>query len=95
MQTTTKYVNSDTAAYRPEFAGDNRDQRGFLAWSSMWLNAARNAAVPGAVLASFIEAENNCARAIEARGQPCGDWLETGPPPAADADARRRNRPSP
>jgi len=55
VQTTTKYVNSDTAAYRPEFAGDNRDQRAFLAWSSMWLNAARTASVPGAVLASFID----------------------------------------
>ncbi len=55
MATTTKYVNSDTAAYRPEFAGDNRDQRAFLAWASMWLNAARNASVPGAVLASFID----------------------------------------
>jgi site-specific DNA-methyltransferase (adenine-specific) len=43
MATTTKYVNSDTAAYRPEFAGDNRDQRSFLAWASMWLNASRNA----------------------------------------------------
>lgn len=55
MATTTKYVNSDTAAYRPEFAGDNRDQRSFLAWSTMWLNAARQASVPGAVLASFID----------------------------------------
>ena len=55
MKTTTKYVNSDTAAYRPEFAGDNRDQRAFLAWASMWLNAARNASEPGAVLTSFID----------------------------------------
>lgn len=55
MKTTTKYVNSDTAAYRPEFAGDNRDQRAFLAWCSMWLNAARRASEPGAVLASFID----------------------------------------
>ena len=55
QQTTTKYVNSDTAAYRPEFAGDNRDQRGFLAWSAMWLNAARKASEPGAALASFID----------------------------------------
>lgn len=53
--TTAKYVNSDTAAYRPEFAGDNRDQRSFLAWSTLWLSAARNASVPGAVLASFID----------------------------------------
>lgn len=55
MATTTKYVNSDTAAYRPEFAGDNRDQRSFLAWATMWLNASRNASEPGAVLASFID----------------------------------------
>jgi len=55
MQTSTKYVNSDTAAYRPEFAGDTRDQRSFLAWSSLWLNAARNASIPGAVLLSFID----------------------------------------
>ena len=55
QQTSTKYVNTDTAAYRSEFAGDNRDQRSFLAWSSLWLNAARNASVPGAVLASFID----------------------------------------
>ena len=41
--------------YRPDFAGDNRDQRAFLAWCSMWLNAARRASVPGAVLASFID----------------------------------------
>lgn len=53
--TSTKYVNSDTAAYRPEFAGDTRDQRSFLAWSSLWLNAARNASIPGAVLLSFID----------------------------------------
>lgn len=53
--TTTKYVSSDTAAYRPEFAGDTRDQRSFLAWASLWLNAARNASDPGAVLLSFID----------------------------------------
>ena len=55
MKTTTKYVSSSTAAYRPEFAGDNRDQRSFLAWSTLWLNACRNASLPGAVLASFID----------------------------------------
>ena len=34
QQTSRKYVNSGTAAYRPEFAGDNRDQRSFLIWST-------------------------------------------------------------
>lgn len=53
--TSAKYVNTDTAAYRPEFAGDSRDQRSFLAWSTLWLNAARKASDPGAVLCSFID----------------------------------------
>ena len=55
QQTSTKYVNSDTAAYRPEFAGDTRDQHSFFAWSALWLNAARNASEAGAVLCSFID----------------------------------------
>ena len=55
QQTSVKYVNSTTQAYRPEFAGDNRDQRGYLAWCTMWLNAARSACLPGAVLAQFTD----------------------------------------
>lgn len=54
-KTSDKYVNSDTAEYRPEFAGDNRDQRSFLAWCALWMNAARQASKPGAVIASFID----------------------------------------
>lgn len=53
--TVEKYVNSDTMAYRPDFSGDNRDQRSFLAWSSLWLAAARTAATPGAPICSFID----------------------------------------
>lgn len=55
IQTVTKYVQSGTASYRPEFAGDNRDQRAFAAWSTLWLNAARYASAPGAVAAVFID----------------------------------------
>lgn len=55
MSTTMKYVNSSTEAYRADFAGDNRDQRAFMAWCSMWLNAARRASEPGAILCSFID----------------------------------------
>lgn len=55
QQTSVKYVNSDTQKYMPEFAGDNRDQHAFLAWCSLWLNAARHASRPGAVLCSFID----------------------------------------
>lgn len=55
QQTSVKYVNSDTAAYRPEFAGDNRDQRSFLAWCALWMNAARQASEVGAPIACFID----------------------------------------
>lgn len=53
--TVAKYVNADTAAYRPEFAGDNRDQRSFAAWCTLWMNCCRQASTSGAVLASFID----------------------------------------
>ena len=55
QSTVTKYVTSGINAYRPEFAGDNRDQRSFFAWSTLWLNAARNASTPNATLCSFID----------------------------------------
>jgi site-specific DNA-methyltransferase (adenine-specific) len=35
--TGTKYVSSDALNPRGDFDGDNRDQRGFLAWASLWL----------------------------------------------------------
>lgn len=53
--TVTKYVNSDTAAYRPEFAGDTRDQRSYLAWCSLWMNAALQASNPAAMAAVFTD----------------------------------------
>lgn len=53
--TLTKYVQTGTAAYRPEFAGDNRDQRSFAAWCALWLNAARMACNPGAHVACFTD----------------------------------------
>jgi len=59
LATTTKYVNSDTYADRPEFSGDNRDQRSYLSWCSLWLTDALFRAKPGAhVLLSPIGANS-------------------------------------
>lgn len=55
QKTTDKYVQTGTLGYRPEFAGDNRDQRSFLAWSMLWLAAARNASKPGAPALVFTD----------------------------------------
>jgi site-specific DNA-methyltransferase (adenine-specific) len=43
---------------RPEhstFPGDNRDQRGFLAWCTLWLAEALRVTKPGAVLVQFSD----------------------------------------
>lgn len=53
--TAEKYVNSGTEAHRPDFSGDNRDQRSFVTWCAMWMNAARRACVPGAPILSFSD----------------------------------------
>lgn len=51
-----KYVNADSQqTCRVDFAGDNRDQRAFLAWASMWLRDCHAAAKPGAVLMIFTD----------------------------------------
>lgn len=53
--TTSKYTSSTTASYRPEFAGDNRDQRSYLAWVSLWTAAALHRAKPGALACIFTD----------------------------------------
>jgi site-specific DNA-methyltransferase (adenine-specific) len=53
--TVSKYVQSGQQAYRAEFGGDSRDQRGFLAWSSLWLTASLRLTKPGGSLVSFID----------------------------------------
>lgn len=53
--TVEKYVQGGTQTYRPEFAGDNRDQRAFLLWCQFWMSAARVACEPGAPCAVFTD----------------------------------------
>lgn len=53
--TVAKYVQSGSQAYRPEFAGDTRDQRSYLVWSTLWMTAARHACVAGAPIVCFSD----------------------------------------
>jgi site-specific DNA-methyltransferase (adenine-specific) len=55
--TLAKYVSSDAEAQRTgtAFSGDNRDQRSFMAWCSLWLNASRHACESGATVACFTD----------------------------------------
>lgn len=84
MQTTiAKYVQTGTIIERPEFTGDNRDQRSYLAWCSLWLIAARRAANPGAAIAMFTDWRQlpTTTDAVQAGGwvwRGIGVWDKTG-----------------
>ncbi|MEO6810977.1 MAG: DNA methyltransferase, partial [Isosphaeraceae bacterium] len=53
--TDTKYVRSNTATIRPNFSGDTRDQRSWLAWCSIWLAECRRIVKPGGYALVFTD----------------------------------------
>ena len=56
FSTLSKYASSDSSQQQGiGFTGDNRDQRAFLAWCSLWMSAARGASIEGATFATFID----------------------------------------
>jgi site-specific DNA-methyltransferase (adenine-specific) len=55
MPTSAKYLQSGAAGRYPEFAGDTRDQRSYLAWSTMWMARARELVRPGGLIATFSD----------------------------------------
>lgn len=70
--TIAKYVQTGSQVVRADFSGDNRDQRSFLAWCSLWLLAARQAAMPGAPLCSFIDWRQ---LPVMTDAVQCGGWV--------------------
>lgn len=54
-RTNAKYQNSETGKAYPEFHGDTRDQRGFLAWATLWLGEAYRMTKVGGVGAVFSD----------------------------------------
>ena len=73
QRTSTKYVNSDSLdTCRDEFSGDNRDQRAFLAWATIWLSQLHRAAKSGAVICCFTDWRQlpTVTDAIQ-----CGGWV--------------------
>lgn len=55
QRTGSKYVQTGTKKVRPDFDGDNRDQRGFAYWCSLWLTECLRVARPGAPLLVFTD----------------------------------------
>lgn len=55
MPTAKKYLQSGSSDRYPEFQGDTRDQRSYLAWSTLWMSATRELVEPGGILAVFSD----------------------------------------
>jgi site-specific DNA-methyltransferase (adenine-specific) len=55
LPTSQKYQSSDAQTVHPEFMGDNRDQRSFLLWATMWLSYAQAITVPGGLCMLFSD----------------------------------------
>lgn len=55
LTTRTKYQSTGVLTAHQNFSGDNRDQRGFLAWASLWLAQALKITVSGGVAAVFSD----------------------------------------
>lgn len=53
--TRTKYVRSDVTHELADFDGDNRDQRGFLAWCTLWMTEAGRILKPGSPIGVFTD----------------------------------------
>lgn len=82
-----KYQNSDAVGDYPEFYGDTRDQRGMLAWTSMWLADAWRATKPGGIGVLFVDWRMlpTFTDAFQA-----GGWVWRGIVPWAKPNARRQ-----
>lgn len=53
--TTTKYTQTGSGRVFEDFAGDNRDQRGWLAWCSIWLGECRRLVREGGYALMFTD----------------------------------------
>lgn len=56
LDTRTKYVQSDSSSQGlADFAGDNRDQRGYQYWMTLWLSESLRVVKPGGVCLLFTD----------------------------------------
>ena len=74
-KTSDKYTMTGTLKMHPEFYGDNRDQRSFLAWASMWLSECFRVTKEGGVLMCFTDWRQI---PIMTDAIQCGGWVWRG-----------------
>lgn len=73
--TVDKYVRSDVIAPGPEFSGDNRDQRAYYAWSTLWMSFALSISKVGTHVAVFTDWRQIATTIDAVQG---GGWIYRG-----------------
>lgn len=83
--TDKKYQSSGLAAYFPAFGGDNKDQRSFMIWCSLWMGELLRASKGGAMLCAFTDWRQLPATTDAVQ---CGGWVWRGVVPWDKINAR-------
>lgn len=83
--TREKYTDAKRASTLPDFSGDNRDQRAWAYWMTLWLGEALRVTKPGGVVALFTDWRQlpACSDSLQA-----GGWVWRGVVPWIKPDSR-------
>lgn len=86
MSTRNKYLNTEDKDNYTDFGGDNRDQRSYLYWCTLWLGQCLRISKPGGVLCVFSDWRQlpTTTDAIQ-----CGGWIWRGIVPWNKSEAAR------
>jgi len=76
---------SESADRRPNFSGDNRDQRAYLAWCSVWLGMCLDVSEQGSPLVCFTDWRQ---LPITTDAIQCGGWVWRGIVPWVKLNSR-------
>lgn len=84
--TDDKYTQSEFQGRRPDFMGDNRDQRAFLAWSTIWFGEMLRMSTADGRLVAFIDWRQlpTLTDAVQ-----CGGWIWRGIVPWNEGEGTR------
>lgn len=87
--TATRYLGRENKIRYPEFQGDTRDQRSYLAWSTLWMGRARDLVSPGGILATFSDWRQ---LPVTTDAVQCAGWVWRGIVPWDKTEASRPQR---
>lgn len=87
--TATRYLGRDSGGRYPEFQGDTRDQRSYLAWSTLWMARVRDLVEPGGVFGCFADWRQV---PVTTDALQCAGWVWRGIVPWDKTEAARPQR---